>query len=144
MLTRRKAQKSKKVGIPSSKQFYYLGPPSKGQLKKGIEEVRTTGPLINLQCSNIDPKSKQQCKRRTVIGCGICWQHLRKNNKLRIKKSTLLVDGVSVGLGLFALDVGDKDEVVFPKRTPIIKYSGDINREYREKRGMGMGLVLLP
>ena len=44
-----------------------------------------------------------------------------------------------MGLGLFALDVGDPDEVVFPKNALIIEYAGEIIREFEREERYGDG-----
>ena len=139
METRRKKQRTKRAGIPSSKQFYYKGPASKAQIKKGKTEVRTTGSLFNVQCYYKNPQTQQQCKRRTVIGSGICWQHLRSQKKLRIKKSTVFINGASIGQGLFAVDTGDPEEVVFHKDENIVQYDGEIINEFEREDRYGDG-----
>ena len=83
------------------------------QTRQGLETVHTRGPLRNLQCEKLDEKTKLQCKRQTVVGCGICWQHLRKLHQLRIKKSTITVDGKSIGKGLFAVTTHDPEQIIF-------------------------------
>ena len=80
--------------------------------------MHTRGAFRNLQCEELDEKTKLQCKRQTVVGCGICWQHLKKLHQLRIKKSTITVDDKSIGKGLFAVTTHDPEQVIL-KIEPI-------------------------
>ena len=121
--------------------FYYTGPPTKLQKDEGITIVKTTGPLATIQCSEKDAESNQQCTKRTVIGCDICTQHLKQNKNLQIKKSTIFADGKSIGKGLFAINTGDRNEIIFHNGVVIIDYVGEIiDEDEREKRyGNGTG-----
>lgn len=143
MLTRSKHRKNKqyKDQKPSSWQFYYVGPADKSQRRRGVTLVKTSSPLVNIPCIIKDTKTKQQCKRRTVIGCGFCWQHLKKMKNLRIKKSTVLIDNKSIGKGLFAIDTGNPEDIVFHERQDIIGYVGEIitERERNDRYGDGTG-----
>ena len=121
--------------------FYYTGPPTKLQKDEGINVVKTTGPLASIQCCEKDIETNQQCTKRTIIGCDICSQHLKQNKNLQIKKSTIFVDGKSIGKGLFAINTGDQNEIIFHNGVDIIDYVGEIiDDEEKEKRyGNGTG-----
>lgn len=54
------------------------------------------------RCFFVNPRSKLQCKKNVCIGRPYCWQHLLQEMRLRVRRSTLVVDGKSVGNGLFA------------------------------------------
>lgn len=54
------------------------------------------------QCSYMIAPGRR-CKQRSCVDHRLCWQHLRKEFKLRIAPSQLQIDGVSVGRGVFAL-----------------------------------------
>ena len=140
-MERPKRRRKQPLGRDSSREFYYVGPPSALQKRNGIEMVNTRGPLINMQCKEMDKKNNQQCKRQTVIGCGICWQHLKYRHYLKIDKSTVKVDGKSIGKGLFSVTTVDPDFIVFDKGVHIIDYVGEIIPEHvREERyGDGTG-----
>ena len=78
METRHKSKKRKQSGgKTSSREFYYVGPPTPFQRRQHIQTLYTRGPLRNIQCEALDQKPQHQCKRQTVVGCGICWQHLK-------------------------------------------------------------------
>ena len=83
-MERPKRRRKQPLGRDSSREFYYVGPPSALQKRDGIEMVHTRGPLINMQCKEMDKKNNQQCKRQTVVGCGICWQHLKYRHYLKL------------------------------------------------------------
>ena len=118
-----------------------MGPPSTFQIRQGLESVHTKGPLRNIQCGELDEKTKLQCKRQTVVGCGICWQHLRKLHQLRIKKSTITVDGKSIGKGIFAVTTHDPERVIFKNGEHMIDNVGETiaehEREHRHGNGTG-------
>ena len=70
-----------------------------------------------------ETKKKQPCARRTCR-TGLCWQHLRKHDGLRVKKSTIS----NAGLGLFA-------ERQFKKGERIARYTGDtMTRKQQRER----------
>ena len=119
--------------------FYYIGPPTEVQKDEGISVVKTTGPLANIQCGEKDIETDQRCMRRTVIGSGICSQHLKRNKNLQIKKSTIFVDGKSIGKGLFALNTGDRNEIIFHNGVDIIDYIGEIIDDDEKERRYGNG-----
>ena len=142
METRHKSKKRKQSGgKTSSREFYYVGPPTPFQRRQHIQTIHTRGPLRNIQCEALDQKTQQQCKRQTVVGCGICWQHLKKLHQLRIKKSTILVDGKSIGKGLFAITTQDPEQILFENGTHIIDYVGEqlAEHEREERYGDGTG-----
>jgi len=87
----------------------------------------------------LDEKTKLQCKRQTVVGCGICWQHLRKLYQLRIRKSTLTVEGKSIGKGLFAVTTHDPERVIFQSGEHIVDYVGEIIAEHEREERYGDG-----
>ena len=126
------------LGRDSSREFYYVGPPAPFQRRAGLEMVHTRGPLINMQCKEMD-KNNQQCKRKTVIGCGICWQHLKYRHYLKINKSTVTVDGKSIGKGLFSVTTVDPNFIVFDKGVHIIDYVGEIIAEHEREQRYGDG-----
>lgn len=74
--------------------------------------------LIPDQCS-ANSLNGARCKKTTVIGTDICWQHLRNNKHLRILDT-------QHGKGLFAEDpLKLANAVVFEKNTKIIGYGGE-------------------
>jgi len=89
------------------------------------------GQLDGEQCTAHN-KADRRCRRRTVIGLGLCWQHLLAEEHLRIKKSIIH----NAGMGLFALDKSEPaDGVVFRKNDIICQYDGElIDRDELEDR----------
>ena len=78
--------------------------------------------LVSERCRGIT-KEGHRCKRMTVIGKGLCYNHLLKEKNLRIKQSTVR----GLGKGLFALDNNQsRDEIVFKKGEKIIEYGGEV------------------
>ena len=74
------------------------------------------------QCT-ANNKQGRRCSRRTVIGIGMCWQHLQSNEHLRIKMSRI----PNAGKGLFASDTTENDDsVVFRKNDLICQYDGEL------------------
>ena len=69
--------------------------------------------VISVRCNAIN-KNGTRCRRHTKRG-DKCWNHLVKDEGLRIKKSTI----PGVGLGLFAA----KD---FKKDTKVVDYKGEV------------------
>ena len=72
--------------------------------------MHTRGPLGNILCGELD--QKPSCNAEGKLS-GICWQHLRKLHQLRVKKSTITVDGKSIGKGLFAATTHDPVQDIF-------------------------------
>ena len=64
-MERPKRRRKQPLGRDSSREFYYVGSPSTLQKRNGVEMVHTRGPLINMQCKEMDKKNNQQCKRQT-------------------------------------------------------------------------------
>jgi len=65
----------------------------------------------------------QQCSRNTVIGLGLCFQHLEIEKHLRIKPSTIQ----HAGKGLFAMDKHAlENDIIFRIGQNIVKYDGEI------------------
>lgn len=78
--------------------------------------------LIVKRCSHIINNSR--CKKRVQIGLDMCWIHLLKVKRLRIKKST--VNNHNSGLGLFAEDSKvSNNAVIFVENQEICKYHGE-------------------
>lgn len=68
-------------------------------------------------------KNGNQCRRNTVIGLSLCWQHLLSQKELRIKDSRF-------GKGLFALNKRkDNNAIIFKKNQTIISYNGEVITE---------------
>lgn len=96
------------------------------------------GALEQFQCAHVNPISNMRCKRKGYIGYDRCWQHMRSDYHVRIKKSTI----PDAGKGLFAYCPDAEGEVCFPagkgnntvgKR--IIDYNGEqINKQTLETR----------
>ena len=64
-----------------------------------------------------------RCKRGTVIGLGLCWNHLLSLKKLKIQESTL----PGGGRGLFAVDLRkDQGDIVFRRGQKIADFDGDM------------------
>ena len=94
-------------------------------------------PLASHQCMAITA-SGTQCRRRTVIGVDLCWNHLLKLKHLRIKRSII----PHAGLGLFASDPSrPADAIIFRPKQMIVDYEGEdidiheLNRRYDEETG---------
>ena len=66
--------------------------------------------VVSVQCES-KSESGQRCKHRTTRSTR-CWQHLKKEEHLRIKKSPI------AGLGLFATSA-------FPQGTNVAPYTGE-------------------
>jgi hypothetical protein len=75
-----------------------------------------------LHCSQCIGTSKngQRCRRRVCIGTPYCYQHLRSEKHLTIKKSNI----ANAGKGLFAF--GPENQIIFKKDETIIKYIGEL------------------
>jgi hypothetical protein len=110
----------------------------KGKNKISVRAHHFSCKLKTTQCKfNEGVGRPRQCKRSTIIGSGLCWQHLLKVKKLRIKNSG------AKGKGLFATSVMSKpdkrktreDNVIFPKETILLEYVGEIidKRELDER-----------
>ena len=68
-------------------------------------------------------QSGDRCSRNTVIGRGLCWQHLLSKKHLRIKQSTI----PGAGKGLFALDKSKPlGAVLFHAGVKILQYDGTV------------------
>ena len=83
-ITTRRRRRKQPRGKSSSREFYYVGPSTPFQKRQHIQTIHTRGPLRNIQCEALDQNTQEQWKRQTVIGCVICWQHLKKIHQLRI------------------------------------------------------------
>ena len=112
-----------KESEPSSQAFFFKGDPTKTELKKGKRPQKFTCRLKAVRCKEISPITHKQCRRRTVIGTGYCWQHLLMFYHLRIEPSTIKKGDKSIGYGLFA--AGPPGPVVFRKGEVVVYYGGD-------------------
>lgn len=70
-----------------------------------------------------------RCRNKTVIGLGLCWQHLLRERHLRVLDT-------QYGKGLFAMRRGfPQDEIIFRPGEFITEYNGeDIDREELDAR----------
>tara|TARA_R110000868_G_scaffold267137_1_gene526405 strand:- start:623 stop:1234 length:612 start_codon:yes stop_codon:yes gene_type:complete len=68
------------------------------------------GPLEQFQCAHTNPISNIRCKRKGYLGYDRCWQHMRSDFHVRIKKSTI----PGAGKGLFADCPDAEGGVCFP------------------------------
>jgi hypothetical protein len=84
--------------------------------------------LHKLRCEHQNKNSHQRCRRFSIIGATLCWQHLATDRQLRIKPSTL----PHGGLGLFANNGTENREIVFrgPRKTRYGESRGDFITEY--------------
>ena len=74
------------------------------------------------QCTYRRPDG-HRCRRQTVIGYGLCWQHLLKEKHLRIRTSTI----PGAGKGLFCLDPTRRSgEVIYRTNEKILQYGGEV------------------
>lgn len=87
------------------------------------------------QCLHMNNKNIR-CKNTTCRGVPLCWIHLLKEKKLRIKKSSIK----NAGLGLWVVDTSKKNtQNVFKKDEVIIAYIGEnltpeiLSKRYNEK-----------
>ena len=63
------------------------------------------------------------CKKTTCIGLPLCWMHLLREKKLRIKESLI----PNAGKGLFAIDkYAEENAIVFRKNQSITPYGGEV------------------
>jgi hypothetical protein len=81
-------------------------------------------PLETIQCQYIK-ENKEQCKNRVCIGQPYCWIHERIGKHLQIATSKI----VNAGLGVFAYNGTDDDEILFKEGDPICPYYGEIINE---------------
>ena len=80
------------------------------------------GHLDSEQCEGTN-RNGHQCTRRTVIGLGLCWQHLLSTEHLRIKQSRI----AGAGKGLFALDrTQPANAIIFNNNDLICQYDGEL------------------
>ena len=68
MQTRRERRKRQPPGKSSSREFYYVGPPSTFQTRRGLESVHTRGPLRNIQCEELDEKPSCNARGKLLWG----------------------------------------------------------------------------
>ena len=74
------------------------------------------------------------CKRRTVIGLGLCWGHLLSEKKLRIRESGI----PGGGKGLFAQDRAlPPGAVVFKRGEVLTVYGGELVHHAETTRRYG-------
>lgn len=73
--------------------------------------------LKSQQCE-AKSKSGHRCKKRTTIGIPLCWIHLKNDQGLRIKTSSI----ANAGKGLFTL-------TEIAKNQPIVPYRGELINE---------------
>lgn len=67
--------------------------------KKPVDEGGNfVGSLEQFQCGHVNPVNNRECKRKGYMGFDRCWQHMRSDYHVRIKKSTI----PNAGKGLFA------------------------------------------
>ena len=120
----------------------YLAPVAQDEqaaLRNSNYEFRWTcnGHDFHLPNDNEWPRLKQQqcryrapdrhgnmvrCRRTTIIGLGMCWQHLRKWYKLMIAPAQD-VHGNNIGKGVYPY--GDQNELVFQNHDVIARYDGE-------------------
>jgi hypothetical protein len=91
--------------------------------------------LSSHQCEATN-RNGHRCRRRTVIGVGLCWNHLLSIKHLRIKESSV----ENSGLGLFAMNSAmPENAIVFKKGEMIIEYGGEdidieeLNNRYQDR-----------
>ena len=99
---------------PSSKAFYFKGEPTDVERKKGKKPHTFTCRLKAVRCGEPSSSTGKQCRRRTVIGTGFCWQHLLMNHHLYIASSKI----AHAGMGVFA--AGIPGSVVFKKGEVVV------------------------
>ena len=98
-------------------------------------------PLIKMCCRDVNKTNRQQCKRQTVFGYGICYQHLRSHHSLVISPSLITTLGndsdVSIGRGLFACNDSDVPRVVFKRGDMLCPYEGETltDPEFNDRYG---------
>jgi hypothetical protein len=80
------------------------------------------GELESHRCAHTY-ENTERCKKRVQIGLDLCWIHLLKDRKLRIKESLI----PNTGLGLFVEDKNaNEGDVIFRKGAVICNYNGDV------------------
>jgi hypothetical protein len=95
------------------------------------------GNLEQFQCAHVNSVNGTRCKRKGYMGFDRCWQHMRQDYHVKIKKSTI----PGAGKGLFA-DCGSPGDVCFPAGKEgkyvgerIVYYNGEpVNREELDQR----------
>lgn len=79
------------------------------------------GEVQTVQCSFTKPNG-EQCKNRVCIGQPYCWLHERIGHHLKISASKI----PGAGLGLYAHNGKDNNEIVFKKGELICPYYGEV------------------
>ena len=112
---------------------------------KKEKKKKTSGALRNIQCGELDEKTNLQFKVRLLWGVGFADKHHTKLHHLRIKKSTITVDGKSIGKGLFEVTTHDPEQIIFQNGAHIVDYVGESIAEHEREQRMGMaqGLIAL-
>ena len=85
---------------------------------KGKERFK--GEMQTHQCLG-NTKRGQRCKRMVTIGYEYCTTHMKEYTKLEIKKSKIS----QAGKGLFAINTGNDNEVIFQTKQTIYPYHGE-------------------
>ena len=93
----------------------------------------------NLQCTQCSAITKEdtQCSRNTCIGTSMCWQHMMRELKLKIRPSDIPPRPSPNFKGLFAWDSkADDNAVIFQRgdRIPIIYVGELISKETASRR----------
>jgi hypothetical protein len=85
----------------------------------GPDNAAFSCPLECSQCTALKADGNR-CTKRSCIGVPVCWMHLLKSNKLRIK------DSPHHGKGLFAqCNTSGANDVVFRPGQEIVRYEGE-------------------
>ena len=93
------------------------------------------GDLIKFQCDHTNPITNVRCKRTGYIGYKTCWQHMRSDLKVKIKKSTIQ----DAGKGLFAECPKADRKICFKRNDFIVDYNGQVLNEAQLNLRYGEG-----
>jgi len=104
--------------VLSKQKFIYIGRDRNGDVVHKFE-----GRLKAVECEALNQQGKR-CQRKTVIGTGLCWQHLRDLKHLRIQEEKLAPDLYEKGLKVEDPTKGDH-AVIFKEGDIIMPYDGD-------------------
>ena len=109
--------------------------------------VKYTCLLHRGRCAYVNPDTHAHCRKICVIGLPMCWIHLKKQYKLRIKESTI----ADAGKGLFAVLPGaaatggprggprrGAANVVFNANAEICPYQGEVLTRHQMDQRYGV------
>ena len=85
------------------------------------EHISWDSQLKTERCEFVKPDG-HRCKRNVIIGLSYCFQHRLKKYHVQSKPSTI----PNAGIGLFANNGTNNNDIVFKKNQKIVPYNGQI------------------